>query len=108
MVGYSLSVADIAIWGTLRGNKIAHANLKRSNSNITRWFRFIEERNAWMSSVIFEMNAIASHKRAIASAEGGSYDIGINHAEGGSVTRFPPEPSYDKSMVHPMRSALIS
>ena len=103
MVGYSLSVADVAIWGTLRGNKIAHAHLKRSNSNVSRWFRFIEETNAWMPPVFLEIYTVASHQRALASAEGGSYDIGLHHAEGGSVTRFPPEPSYDASMTFEKR-----
>lgn len=92
-------MADVVIWGILRGNRIAHANIKRINSNITRWFRFIEATNTWMSHVTLEMNTIALHKRAIASAEEGSYDIGLGHAEGGSITRFPPEPSYNVSMV---------
>lgn len=94
VVGYSLSVADIAVWAILRGNKVAYANIKRNNDNVARWFTLIEATNPWIAPAILEMNAIAQHKRAIASAEGGSYDIGLGYVEGGVVTRFPPEPSY--------------
>lgn len=103
VVGYSQSAADLVIWSRLRGNKIAYASLKRGNSNITRWFNFVEATNPWLSEAVQELNDVALHKRAVASAEGGSYDIGIDFGKHGCTTRFPPEPSYD---VPKMRSSI--
>jgi len=93
LVGYSLSVADIIVWGALRGNKVAYSMIKRNKNNISRWFNFVNSTNPWMATAVADLNATALQKRAVASAEGGSYDIGLSHVEGGVVTRFPPEPS---------------
>ena len=93
VVGNSLSVADALIWGALRGNKVAFSMIKRSKNNISRWFSFVGSTHEWIVTAVTNFNAIAHQKRSLASAKGGSYDIGLVQAKGGVVTRFPPEPS---------------
>lgn len=94
IVGYTLTVADIAVWGAIRGNKIAYAAVKKGSMlNASRWFKFIDETNHWMTSALQAMNAEAQEKKAAKSKEGGSFDIALPDTEKGVVTRFPPEPS---------------
>lgn len=92
VVGYSLTLADLAVWGTLRGNKVA-TNLRRNRVNISRWFNFIEVSNPWITNVVAELGNAARRRKAAASAAGASYNIGLENTEHGIVTRFPPEPS---------------
>ena len=93
VVDYSVSAADTFIWGALRGNKVAHSMIKRSKNNISRWFNFVETSNRWIGTALADLNAIRHQKRSLASADGGSYDIGLSPVKGEVVTRFPPEPS---------------
>lgn len=89
-----MSAPDIAIWGALRGNRVAAAALKRGTLvNLSRWFYFLEELCPWTAPVIDSVNAAAREKRAALSAAGASYDIGLLNTEKGVLTRFPPEPS---------------
>jgi glutamyl-tRNA synthetase len=92
IVGYSLTLADLAVWGVLRGNRVI-AGLRKSSVIITRWFDYIEASNSWISAAVASLNATAQQRRAAASAAGGSYNIGLKNIENGIVTRFPPEPS---------------
>ena len=95
IVGYSLTIADLAIWGAIRGNKIANAAIKKGAMlNVTRWFRYIEDNNPWVAEAVQAINAQAQEQKAAKSKEGGSYDIALLDTEKGVVTRFPPEPSY--------------
>ena len=91
--GYSPTSIDLIVWGALRGNKIAVSALQRSKNNIKRWFEYIEATNPFASRAISDLEALAKHRRAAASAAGRSYDIGLENTENGVVTRFPPEPS---------------
>lgn len=94
VVGYSITVADLSVWGTLRGNKIAYAAIKKGSFlNVSRWFKFIEETNPWITAALQSLNAQAQEKKSAKSKEGGSYDIALPDTEKGVVTRFPPEPS---------------
>ena len=94
VVGYNLSAADLAVWGSIRGNKVAHAAIKKGSMiNVSRWFKFVEETNPWIAIVIQSLNAQAQEKKAAKSREGASYDIALPGTEKGVVTRFPPEPS---------------
>lgn len=91
--GCSLSAVDIIIWGALRGKKVAYSMIQRSNPNISRWFNFVESTHGWIVTAVAGIDATAHQKRSLASAAGGSHDIGLGHVKGGVVTRFPPEPS---------------
>ena len=94
VVSYSLSVADLAIWGAIRGNKIGYAAVKKGSMiHLSRWFKFIEETNPWIASAVQSMNAAAQEKKATKSKEGASYDIALLDTKKGVITRFPPEPS---------------
>ncbi|KAL8697259.1 MAG: hypothetical protein Q9201_007211 [Fulgogasparrea decipioides] len=95
VVGYSLTAADLAIWGAIRGNKVAYAAVKKGAMlNISRWFKFIEETNPWIAPAVQSLNAHAQERKAAKSKEGASYDISLPDTENGVLTRFPPEPSY--------------
>ena len=98
IVGYDISPADIAVWGTIRGNKVAYGAIKKATMvNVSRWYRFIDERCPWIASAIQSTNAQAQAKKVAKSAEGASYGIGLPDTDKGVVTRFPPEPSYVSS-----------
>ena len=95
VVGYSLTVADLLLWGALRGNKVAYAAIRKGAMlNVSRWFKYIEEINPWIADAVHALNAQAQEKKSAKSKEGGSYDIALPDTEKGVVTRFPPEPSY--------------
>ncbi|PGH18136.1 glutamate-tRNA ligase [Helicocarpus griseus UAMH5409] len=93
IVGYSLTLADLAVWGTLRGNRIAVSTIRKAASNTSRWFAFIEASYPWVNIAVTELSANAVKRKAAASAAGASYNIGLQNTENGVVTRFPPEPS---------------
>ena len=94
IVGYSLSVVDVALWGAIRGNRVAVAAVKKGSLvNLTRWYTFFEGLCLWAPPVYDALNASARAKVAAASKQGASYNIGLENTENGVVTRFPPEPS---------------
>ena len=94
VVGYALTVADLVVWGAIRGNKIGFAAVKKGSMlNVTRWFGFIDESNPWIATALQALNAVAQEKKTAKSKEGGSFDIALPDTERGVVTRFPPEPS---------------
>ncbi|EEH20063.2 glutamate-tRNA ligase [Paracoccidioides brasiliensis Pb03] len=93
IVGYSLTLADLAVWGTLRGNRIAISAIRKAATNTSRWFSFIEASYPWVNIAVAELSASAQKRKAAASAAGASYNIGLQNVENGVVTRFPPEPS---------------
>lgn len=94
VVGYTLTAADLAVWGAIRGNKIAYAAIKKGAMiNVTRWFKWIEETNDWIAPVVQSLNAHAQERKVAKSKEGANYDIALPDTDKGVVTRFPPEPS---------------
>ena len=94
IVGYSLTAADVAIWGSIRGSKFGIGAVRKGTfANLARWYHFIEESNPWLIATYQSLNASATEKRMVASKKGGSYDISLENVEKGVVTRFPPEPS---------------
>ncbi|KAF2116799.1 putative Glutamyl-tRNA synthetase, cytoplasmic [Lophiotrema nucula] len=93
MVGYSLTVADLAVWATLRGNRVTQSLVKKTANNVSRWYSFIEASNPWIAETVMEFTAHAFKERNEASAAGASYDIDLPQVGGPMVTRFPPEPS---------------
>ncbi|KAL9577922.1 MAG: hypothetical protein Q9212_006052 [Teloschistes hypoglaucus] len=94
VVGYSLTPADLAVWGAIRGNKVAYAAVKKGAMlNVTRWFKFVEETNMWIAPAVQSLNAHAQERKVAKSKEGANYDIALPDTDKGVVTRFPPEPS---------------
>lgn len=94
VVGYALTIADLAVWGAIRGNKVAYAAVKKGAMlNVSRWFKFVDETNPWTVAAIHSANAQAQAKKSSKSSEGASYDIALPDTDKGVVTRFPPEPS---------------
>jgi glutamyl-tRNA synthetase len=94
IVGYFLSVADLVIWGVLRGNRAAANAVKNETYvNVTRWFKYIEEICPWTAEVMEKLNAQAKEKKVAGSKKGASYNIALKNTDKGVVTRFPPEPS---------------
>ncbi|KAL4964440.1 glutamate--tRNA ligase GUS1 [Aspergillus stella-maris] len=94
IVGYALSTADIALWGALRGNRVAIGAIRKGTLvNLTRWFNFLEELCPWAIAALEALNASAKEKRAAKVKEGANYDVALLNTDKGVVTRFPPEPS---------------
>lgn len=93
IVGYAITCADLSVWGAIKGNKAAAAAVKKGSMvNVSRWHKFIEETNPWISTTIQAATAQAQAKK-LAKSQAASYDIGLLDTEKGVVTRFPPEPS---------------
>jgi glutamyl-tRNA synthetase len=95
IIGHDLTVADLAVWATIRGNKISHSLIKQNSNqeHAHRWYTYIEDSNPWIADTIAELTSFESKERAAASAAGASYEIDLPHIDGPLVTRFPPEPS---------------
>lgn len=92
LVGYSLTIADIAVWGALRGSNAAYLNIKKGYMiNVSRWFKHIES-NERVSKGVDTLREELSAKKKVKS-QGSNYEIGLLDTEKGVVTRFPPEPS---------------
>ena len=94
IVGHTLTIADLTVWGVLRGNRAAYSNITKGlMGNVGRWFRYVEEAFPWTTKAVDELNLAQKQKTAARSKEGASYDIALPDTEKGVVTRFPPEPS---------------
>lgn len=63
IVGYSLTLADLAVWGVLRGNMVT-TSLRRNCVNISRWFEFIEISNPWITAVVADLSNVVRQRKA--------------------------------------------
>ncbi|KAK0389983.1 hypothetical protein NLU13_3556 [Sarocladium strictum] len=74
-----MTVADVAVWATIRGNHVAASLVKKLYVNVSRWYQFIETTNPWIAQAIKDFTAVESNDRAkakaAASAAGASYDV---------------------------------
>ncbi|WLF81239.1 glutamate--tRNA ligase [Lodderomyces elongisporus] len=105
VVGYQVTLADIAVWGVLRANPLMASVLKNEvYPNVSRWYNFLAESDKrFEKSAEFLSNSLNELKKAAKSAKsaGGkkethkaNFEIDLPGAEIGKVvTRFPPEPS---------------
>jgi glutamyl-tRNA synthetase len=92
LVGYSLTIADISVWGALNGNGLAISAIRKNTlPNLVRWFKYIGSIER-VATVIETFKAELATKMKAKSKEG-SYEIGLLDTDKGVVTRFPPEPS---------------
>ncbi|KAI3405144.1 GUS1 [Candida oxycetoniae] len=107
LVGFEVTLADVAVWGVLRANPLMASILKNEvYPNVSRWYNFLAESdNRFDKSVALMTNSLNELRKAAKAAKtnssGGkkethkaSFEIDLPGAEIGKVvTRFPPEPS---------------
>lgn len=103
ITGYALSLADVAVWGVLRGNALMGSIIKNEvYINVSRWYNFIGSDEKFELAVDMVSKSINELKKsAKASSSKGkkethkaNFEINLPDAEEGKVvTRFPPEPS---------------
>lgn len=102
IVGYSLSVADVSVWGVLRANGMVGSIIKNTvYTNVTRWYQFLEQDKRFGGMVELMTKSVAElKKKSKVKADGSkeshkaNFDIDLQDAKKGHVvTRFPPEPS---------------
>lgn len=102
IVGYSVSVADIAVWGSLRANGVVGSIIKNTvYTNVTRWYQYLEQDKRFGGQVELMVKSVAELKKKTKVKSDGSkeshkanFDIDLQDAKDGEVvTRFPPEPS---------------
>lgn len=87
-----MTIADISVWGALRGSNAAYLNIKKGHHvNLARWFRHIESNNRVSKAVDTLRDELSAKKKV--KSQGSNYEIGLLDTEKGVVTRFPPEPS---------------
>lgn len=101
VVGYSFSLADIAVWGVLRANAVMGSVIKNEvYANISRWYNFVGS-DARFDVADKTTKAINEVRKSAKAASGqkkethkASFAIDLPNAKMGEVvTRFPPEPS---------------
>ena len=110
MVGHSVTLADIAVWGALQSTAM-WLKIRKLFSHLPRWFEYLGAMPALAATVEAygkkpaggassssaagaSKSASGGGKAAAAAGASGSFDIDLRGAEMGKVvTRFPPEPS---------------
>ncbi|WBW72020.1 cytoplasmic glutamate-tRNA ligase Gus1 [Schizosaccharomyces osmophilus] len=92
-VGYSLTIADMAVWGALKANNMAAGAVRTGQyHNLARWYRYMDTQKPFAVTLENFTKSVNSSKKQKSS--GPNYEIGLPDAiDGKVVTRFPPEPS---------------
>ncbi|KAK6523808.1 hypothetical protein TWF281_001776 [Arthrobotrys megalospora] len=97
IVGYSPSIADIAVYGALRGNTQFYSLLRKAAYiNVNRWGKYMESIPSLNQAIDAVKSAEAAKKAAATGGkktQSGNFEIGLSNTDKGVVTRFPPEPS---------------
>lgn len=92
--GYALGPIDTKAWQSLRGNKAAMGFIRKNTlGNLTRWFTYIEQTHPEIQEEVKAAEAASKAKTAAASKAGANYNLALQDADKGVVTRFLPEPS---------------
>jgi glutamyl-tRNA synthetase len=92
LVGDGVTLADVAVWGTLASMALWVNKLKKDKSlgSLAKWYDVCSALPAFAAVI----NQAQANKEAKKAAVGGSFDIKLEGATKGKVcTRFPPEPS---------------
>ncbi|KAI8843356.1 tRNA synthetases class I, catalytic domain-containing protein [Chytriomyces cf. hyalinus JEL632] len=111
LVGYSLTLADIACWGALRAIPIFNQKVKAKDNGLgpylTRWFNHVDSLDfATLAVAEFEKTKAVAPKEK--KGDQGSFEINLVDAQMGKVvTRFPPEPSGYMHIGH-AKAALLN
>lgn len=95
--GYTLSQKDTTLWTVLHMNKVALGLIRRSAFlNVTRWFTHLEITYPDLQNAARARQNEVKTANAQASQAEGRYNMQLQDAEKGVITRFPPEPSLVK------------
>lgn len=87
IVGYSVTLADLAVWGVIRGNEAMY-DLRKNYINIDRWFTFIEASNPWITTAVGNLNSAADRERTTPCAAGVNHRTGVKSTITGMVNQL--------------------
>ncbi|CCH44342.1 glutamyl-tRNA synthetase [Wickerhamomyces ciferrii] len=102
IVGYKPSLADVAVWGSLRSNGMVGSIIKNQvYINVSRWYTLLESDKKFSGVAELLQKSVADLKKQAKVKPDGkkeghkaNFDIDLQDAvDGQVVTRFPPEPS---------------
>ncbi len=94
LAGYTLTDIDAKIWVAIKSNRVAVSFIKRgAYRNILRWFTFLEQNHPEIQEEVKAAESARKAKVQAASRAGASYNLALQEADKGVVTRFLPEPS---------------
>ncbi|VEU21249.1 DEKNAAC102193 [Brettanomyces naardenensis] len=103
IIGYKITLADVAVWGCLRANPVMGSVIRNSvYVNVSRWYHFLESDKRFGEVATTLSKALNELKKEAKQKQGGqkkkvhmaNFDIDLPGAvDGKVVTRFPPEPS---------------
>ncbi|KAG0171116.1 hypothetical protein DFQ28_001573 [Apophysomyces sp. BC1034] len=99
LVGYNVTLADVIVWGALKGSPVFARTLKTKKESLgvylVRWYEFISSLPIAQAAIngLSQKEKNGKNGKSKVSDQG-KFEIGLTEAEMGQVvTRFPPEPS---------------